>query len=286
MERRKGFLQINDYQLIRNCQKETDGKYCVAWIRIDETEYLYKEYQNKNTCYKEVFWSYVLNGLGIQNVGYDLASNEGRFGVITKNAKKEGQRTKSISELITDFKKANIEYRYSSLFDLFNVKDLEKVLAFHYKQQMKEEELKRLNESLLKQFIIQLLSGNCDLHDRNINIVEGYLIDFFPYFDFGGYNLTNFKITNYNHFCLPFIKVIYMESPRQTVQNFLNNGTKNEIEILKLYIEKFRTFNTSKIFQQMEDDISFKLPRNIKKDLSKKLVQNSDYIDRKIRNVS
>ncbi len=284
MERKKGFLQIKEYELIRTCQREIDGKYCVAWIILDGFESLYKEYQNINTCYKEVFWSYALTELGIPNVEYDLASNQGKLGVITKNAKQKDQKIKNLSELIQNFRHhASLEYRHSSLSDLFNVKELEKIFVFHYSQ-LKPEELKKLNESLLKQFIIQILSGNCDLHDRNMIIVEKPMLDFFPYFDFGGYSLTSFKIMNHTRFCLPYIKSSYMEEPKQTVGHFLDYATKQEIELLKYYIEKFLTLDTTRIYEHMENDLSFTLPRNVKKDLSRKLVRNSIYIEKQMRN--
>ncbi len=285
MERKNGFLQIKEYELIRNCQREIDGKYCVAWINVDGLEFLYKEYQNINTCYKEVFWSYVLKELGIPNVGYDLASDQGKYGVITKNAHQDGQKTKTLLELIQNFRNnASPEYRHSSLSDLFNVKDLEKVFAFNYSH-LKEEKLTKLNELLLKQFIIQILSGNCDLHDRNMIIIETPTLDFFPYFDFGGYSLTSFKIMNYTRFCLPYITSSYMEEPKKTVHQFLEYSSKKEMELLKSYIEKFLRLDIAKIYEQMENDISFTLPRKIKTDLSRKLVRNSIYIEKQVRHL-
>lgn len=283
MQRKNGFLQIKDYQLIRNCNA-LDGKYCVSWINIEGVDYLYKEYKSIKICYKEVFWTYVLKELGIPNVGYDLASDRGNFGVITKNAKKEGQLIKSLLDLIIDYQyKGDLEARHSSISDLFNVKSLEKVFAFHYKDKLTPSERKALNRSLLEQFIIQILSGNCDLHERNISMIEEPQICFFPYFDFGRYNVTNFKITNCHTFCLGYQKVSYMESPKEILKKFLDYGTKEELELLRFYIEQFCTLNTLKIYEQMEEDMSYKIPQNLKRDLSRKLIQNSIYIEKQIR---
>ncbi|MCI8574949.1 MAG: type II toxin-antitoxin system HipA family toxin [Bacilli bacterium] len=280
MERKKGFLQMDHYELIRNCNHETDGKYCVAWIKKQEIEYLLKQYENYKTCYKEVFWSYVLTELGKITVGYDLVSYNGQVGVITKNANPNHYPVKSLKELIYHFREcSSLEYRHSTTFELYNVLGLFKVFEFNYGPNVS----KILNQELLELFIIQILSGNCDLHGKNVAIIERPEITFFPYFDFGGYNLANFQRFTNNEFILKYKKGIFLESQRQTLQNFLTFANKKEIELLKEYIEKFQTLKVNNIFEKMETNIENRIPRNLKKDLARKLVHNSNIVEKQIK---
>jgi hypothetical protein len=283
MERENGFLKLQKYKMIRQCLDNAEGHYCDGWIEIENTEYIFKKYQEIKTCYKEVVWSYILKELGIPNVGYDLANLNGQYGVITPILYKDNSK-KNLLELVVSFRQnANLEYRYSSFQKLYNVKDLEKVLTFAYQDKLSATELNLLNFGLLEQFIIQLISGNCDLHARNIMILEEPTIRFFPFYDFGGYNLTDFKITNKRSFCLSYHEVPYLVPPKKTLQTFLDFANQQELEILKKYLESIHQLNLKQIYEKMENHISYQIPRNLKKDLSRKITQNSTYISKQLR---
>ena len=280
MERKNGFLQIKDYKKIRDCNETHDGKYCVAWIKIEDIEYLLKKYENYKTCYKEVFWSYILTELGVPNVGYDLATNKNQYCVITKNANPFHYPIKSLKELIINFRNnGDLEYRHSDFSELFNLRDLKKVFAFQYLKEV----CQKLNQQLLELFIIQILSGNHDLHDKNVAIIEQPEISFFPYYDFGGYNLAHFQRLTNSEFILKYTKGQYLESQRQTLLNFLNFASRQEIELMRDYIEKFQSLKINNVFEKMEDNFENRIPGNLKKDLTRKLLHNPRYVEKEMK---
>ena len=72
MERKDGFLVIDDYKKLPSDDCISRGVYASCWLQGKET-YLFKHYGTTLSCYRELVYSRLATKIGISNVGYDLA---------------------------------------------------------------------------------------------------------------------------------------------------------------------------------------------------------------------
>lgn len=198
MRREKGFLQIDEtnYKRQRFCTANLDGLYSYEWIQINREKFLFKQ-GTINQAIFEVFWSHVLNALGISNVQYDLAFHDNYYGVITKNYNQEGFPVKSLYQIIEEYeqkiilktgKKKSImnEVGVWSLIHLYNIQELKKIYQFLY-HDYGESCVETLKLNTFLKFIIQMLLGDNDCHPKNTEIWFNQSPKISPFYDFGNY---------------------------------------------------------------------------------------------------
>ncbi len=269
--RSKGFLQIDEYETIRNCDAKIDGINCLLWFRLHEKEFLFKcgTYEE---CYSEVFWGYVLNHLKLENVHYDLAKLNGLYGVITENCNYQNRPSISLRDLLKNYCKKN------NLDDIVKKNDnltfTKKVYDNMFENKYTSNAIVNLKEDTFLHFIIQILLGNSDLNRGNMKLFLDTL-SLYPFYDFGRYGRVRLKWYENKEFLYSYKEKEGFENSRKIFQNFLNHASKKEIELYKEYMYTIIELKTRNIFEEMENDISNKIDQKLKRTLKRQLKQNA-----------
>lgn len=285
MVRKNGFLQITDYERIRFCDPKTDGISCYDWIRLeDKQEYLFKCGTIRQS-YAEVFWSYVLNYLGVRNVQYDLAEHDGFYGVLTKDYNPEQFPTYSLYDILNAYRESNhSQYGYLPFQSIYNLQDLKKAYEYCFKNNYGEDCITQLNMETFNRFSLQILLGDIDAHARNTEIWINKSPQMAPLYDFGRYGRLKLKgflddyILSYDFsYEDEWVKEV------SVFERFRHNATREELEIFKNWMTKIRDINTKHLFDEMECQIENHIPIATQYNLKRKLIRNTKKAEKLIK---
>ncbi len=267
MERKNGFLIVDDYKELPDDECIIRGRYADCWLENKEI-YLFKKYLNVLTCYREVIFSRFATKIGIPNVGYDLASRYGKLGVITKKCTEEIPT--SMKQLLFEYIKENFANKKQEMFSnfypiLFNVETIENILKERYKDK-KNFIFQEVHEDLMTKFISQFLLANCDLNTKNLDFEESKG-KFLPLYDFGSCGIVHLKQWKgeENVFSLKWIYTEdTQEHPKKTLQTFLNTADSSEVDLFKMYLEKACAVSLDDLFEELESEMHAFFPNEAK----------------------
>lgn len=187
MERKDGFIVLDEQQEIKRHQmQERDyGSNDHLWFSIDGKEYFYKQYKDVSKCYNELFCEEIAKALNISTATYDLAMYNGKTGIISKNYNPTHQNEIHILTLIKEtYQNADMYFSMPKKFS--NLETIWNVLEYHYfNHPHRQEIVKNIMKGVVDSFILQLCTGNTDLHARNLVIIEDENPHLAPNFDYG-----------------------------------------------------------------------------------------------------
>ena len=275
MERKNGFLIIDDYKKLPSDDCISRGVYASCWLE-DKDIYLFKHYGTLLSCYRELIYSFFATKIGILNVGYDLASYRGKKGVITKKCTKETPLSLKL------FLLEHLKEQYTTLDEeimyrkLFRVDTILSLLQNKYKENCAFI-FKEVHKDLLIKFISSVLFANPDLNAKNLDFNESFC-QFLPLYDFGscgrGIDYNDFK-GGENYFSLKWIGTEDIEEhPAVTLKNFLKCAEVWEVELFKEYLEYACTSSMKELQEEIENAIGIFLPegaQSLKRDITKHL---------------
>lgn len=256
MERKDGFLILDDLEQLPNDHSIENGVYSYGWFK-EQDIYLFKAYSNLLTCYKEMIYAYYASKIGILNVGYDLAKYKGGIGVVSKKYtehKLVSMKALLLNHLHSIGEKRSAEYCY------FHVDFLLFLLTSTYGKQESFSSQTVYQELLLK-FIGQILLGNADVNSRNLDFDEESLT-FLPLYDLsfcGSIDLKGNSKDNYYYLKRHFTGEI-KEHPRNTIQSFFTSATSFEKDIFYTYLENASVVSLGDLFAEIEEHIHIFLP--------------------------
>ena len=258
MERRNGFLIVDDYKKLPDDECVKRGRHVECWLENKEV-YLFKSYPNVLSCYKEVVFSRFATKIGIPNVGYDLASRYGKFGVITKKCTEEIPI--SIKKLILEYIKIhNLDIR-KNYPKLLNIDSIEQILKEKYKEK-KNFSIQNNHKDLIIKYISQFLLANCDINYKNLDFEEekGKFLLLYDFGSCGTIQMEQGKGRE-NFFSLKrFYTENKEENPKIALQTFLNNADRSEVYLFKMYLENACTVSLNDFFAELNSEISAFFP--------------------------
>lgn len=261
MERKNGFLIVDDYKKLPNDACISRGVYANCWLENQDT-YLFKSYAKSLDCYREVVYSRIATKIGIPNVGYDLASYKGNLGVITKKCTNEVPI--SMEEILAFVEKVISNFFNHSPFSLLNIETIDYIMEQRY-QKKENFLLEEFHKDLLIKFISSILFANYDLNANNLDFIES-ICKLLPLYDFGNcgkIQFSGFK-GGYNFFCLKrFFTDDISEHPNITLQTFLKRAPKWEVDLFYEYLEKSCSLSLDDMYVEIESDFGTFMPSDV-----------------------
>ena len=142
---------------------------------------------NKSVFFKECSKEGIINELIIVNIcklfnkdvldqdyGYITDKyNKKIYGLISDNYKNDGYTYASLDTILNDYyvyiTNNNINYESIRIYELINLETIWQALEYRYKDM---EIVKKLMEELVSRFLIDILTGQSDRHEFNIEIKE------------------------------------------------------------------------------------------------------------------
>lgn len=134
----------------------------------------------------------------------------------------------------------------------------------------------------MDQFIIQILLGNSDLSAKNMEVyTENSILRFSPFYDFGLYGTVNIKNRAKMGYKFQYIPLEDHEetSAYITIEKFLNNAPRKEIELFKEYLGLLQEIKTSEIFKSIKEQTECTVPKRVKKLLQNELNDNLNNVN-------
>lgn len=284
MERKDGFLVIDDYKELPSDDCISRGVYASCWLENKDV-FLFKHYGTILSCYRELFYSRLATKIGIPNVGYDLAIYHGRIGVITKRCTRN--ESLSMKNLLMDYLEVNFknceeEEKEKLYYRLLNIDTLLSLLKNRYKENSSFV-FSDVYQNLLIKFISSILFANPDLNAKNLDFDEN-TCQFLPLYDFGScgrsidYNDFNDE-ENYFALKLFYTKDIE-EHPKVTLEKFLECADAWKLELFYEYLERACTCSMDDLQEEIESDLGIFLPsgaQSLKKDIVKHLYETEKH---------
>ena len=269
MVRIGGYKIVTDYNYVG---KTKAGKYSKAIITDGENNYIFKELQDIE-AYRELYYSKILKCLGLPTVEYDLAMRHGIFGVITTFIKHDLNNNHSIKEML------EVYYNETNNSDMYCLEKIREVIEYTFKK-YNWKYTEEIDLGILKQFIIQILFANVDLNPTNIEIYFDKEAKLFPFYDFalcGEINLNEKKYDYEFKYKRPIDDSPI--HPRITLQEFIINTERKNLELFKEYLERMKEIQTKKILDEIKEQTEIKVPLGIKLKLQKEVKRNISNIE-------
>lgn len=254
-KRKNGFLQIDNYEVIRDCSME-EGQNAFDWFKWNQTEYLFK-IGSPEDCFYEYFWNQILKEINVDTVDYEMAEHRGFFGLISPNYNSNNLPKKSIAELLylyKSFLQKEKEIK-KSVDELYNLKDIKQMIDWYF-QKEKNEIKESLKDCTIFRFIIQIICGDKDLHARNIEIYSKDQPVLSPIFDLREYGKMHTQQQEYR------LKLNYtkeFESPTKTICKFIKTASQKEKELLQEHLEKLQQIKVKKMMAHIAEKLEIKI---------------------------
>ena len=290
MERVNGFLKLD------GCRCKKSGYMDQYYVYIDGEDYYFKP---TKFCYNEIVTYYILRFLEIDVCSVDLATLNGRYGVISKSLRKEGVnlvsgnvilRTYLIDHYRTVCKMGfdKRDYRYLKSYYLnalssrpsrtINTLDIIwQALDYMYKDKINISEVM---DKFVIMYLFDIIVNNDDRHEWNWMIEESDEgIRLAPLFDFDcclKENYTAFKMgVNFDDL---YYDGKIMDSARDRLANFLDVSS---YDYLYLFLNMFNKVvnNFDIILSEVEEKINRRIPVYVKKKMRDTLDKKSKQIN-------
>ena len=289
MERVNGFLKLDGCR----CKKSSYiGQY---YVYIDGEEYYFKP---TKSCYNEIVTYYILKFLGIDACSVDLATLNGRYGVISKSLRKEGVNLVSgnvilrsyLSNSLRFIEKMGFDNRYYRSLKLYYLNALSRpfktinsldiiwqALEYRYKDEINISEVM---DQFVVMHLFDIIVNNVDRHEWNWMIEESDEgIRLAPLFDFDCCLKENYKVFEMG---VNFDDLYYdgkiMDSARDRLANFLDVSS---YDYLYLFLNMFNKVvnNFDIILSEVEEKIIRRIPVYVKKKMRDTLDKKSKQIN-------
>ena len=285
MERINGYRNIGDFKKLN--RKIVPSLYAKAWYTDGEYEYLFK-IVNSYIAYKELFYSIYMRKINFPTIEIDLAVLGNKFGIIAKNYNSNHLPCYAIEEILDEYwkekiRKINEEKRFDLIPTInyehdFNLERLPKIIDWFLRNHKRKSDLEQ--EGCLLEFIAQVIGGNTDLRSQNMEIYIEDKAKFSPLYDFGGYGEINLQGKRFPYrFQNQRIRKKEVITPQKTLERFLKNAPKKEIEEFKKYLELARDESkVEKTIQEMKEQTNHIIPEKIETRIKKRVKQNINNI--------
>lgn len=281
MERLNGYLNIGNFKQTKKAIEPSN--YATAWYENKRIEYLFK-IENKYVAYRELFYALIIRYLNLQSVNNDLAVRGKNFGIISENYNPNHKQVYSIKEILYAYWDAKIEEiertgNYILEDDIsyehdYNLKRLPEIIKWFFASKNLEY-TGRIEDEILTQFNIQILLGNRDLRDPNIEIIIDDVPKLAPFFDFSHYGTINIENKEHGYrFLYDKVAKNTKIAAKKTVEEYLKVGTRKELEQWKEYLEKIESMNLERIFLEIAETTSHQIEEEIKLQLKRNYCKN------------
>ena len=275
MERINGYKVIDDYKQI---QKNKGGHNLCFWLSDGKNEHFFKVVSMEAQM-KELFYSILLLETADKAVENDLAISQGQYGVLSPNYNPNNIPTIKMRDILEKCKNTKKYF----VQNIFSVETINEILTLYTSEIRKEYPTKKTE--VLMTFIMQILLANIDCRTENIEWLIEKEIHLSPFHDFefcGMNNLNSFAFESYYRKYLLTYNTLttYYDTPEKTLQDFLEYGKKEEIELLKKNLEKMQEVKTKKIIEQCEEKIKRHLSLTRKIKLEMEFTQNLRNVDK------
>lgn len=273
MKRINGYKIIDDYSCKYLSNKKI-SRHKIYKLSNGNLEYFFK-IVDKETQYKELFYSIILQNLGFNTVINDLAKYQDECGIISLNYNPKNLPKFSLADIIYECRKMEFK-KNQRLFNIENILETIYVFCSKYKYTFYEN----IKEELFLRFIMQIFLANSDLSESNIEFIVAENFEISPYYDFESCGLVNLKNDDdYSRLMNTYIfeynsKIKNYASAYEILINFLEIGTIEEIKIFKFWLEKMQELNLEKIISTMEERIHYHIPSALKLNLTRKFIKN------------
>lgn len=175
MKRKDGFLILDEYA---GSTFPSLGHSKVTCFKIDEEDWYFKEGDDLENCYLEVFTSILANYLHFPTALYDLACYHDSYGVISKSIFSKGKKIVYISELLRNI--------YGQDIAITSLEEIWMALEQYYgNRENKREIIQSLMREFVNAFLLQILIGNVDVNTGNLCIIDDEMPHLSPNFDYG-----------------------------------------------------------------------------------------------------
>ena len=265
MKRSNGFLLLDDEKMISF--RDFSNSY---WFILNNVKYFFKKCDTLNTCYSELFFSELAKCLLIPTVSYDLAIYSGMYGVISKNFNTNCAKEVYLEEILKKFyNEVIVNNQDDFINEMFlenthNLDDIWLALDYYYAD---KDVVKNLMEQIVDSFILQICTGNRDMHYKNLVILEDEEIHLAPNFDYGLCGHVVFEEgvrENYNLQVSPLVFSL-KNTPKVTILDFFNLSSS---EYKERFIEKVNLMpDGSFIIENIERRIGVSIHSEIKESL-------------------
>lgn len=258
MERKNGYLILDD---LKQIEKEKSGHHICFWFSDKEQEYFFKVV-NQKAQLKELFYSTLLLENGYDAAKCDLATFQNQQGIVSPTLNPNNFPSFTLEKIIDKYLKTD-KYKNQKLYNLEKINELLELEAKDQNCFYSNIQKRRL----LLYFIMQILLGNSDLRSSNLEIMIKNEIVLFPFYDFELCGEITLKLYEYfkNYLLKYDSKNRYRETPLMTLQIFLEEGSREEIEYFRENLSILRSVKPHKIFKICEEktETSFSLIRKI-----------------------
>jgi len=241
---------------------------CV-WFHIEQKEYMFK-YCGAKFCYNELFYERVARALNIPTVHYDLAKLRKETGVITESFNPNHCKEVSLKEILEKFYDevviSNITDFPNAFFieNTFNLEDVWQALVYYYRDYDKSKQnriVSKLMSQLVDSFILQICTGNPDMHFLNVVVLDGEEPELAPNFDYGRGG-SIFSDDSMYVFQVAPLRFSDHNSAKTTIQAFL--GTSSE-EFRQHFIDKVSLMPSfDSVISSIEMQTEVPVPNDVK----------------------
>ena len=270
-----GYINLDKEKIIKDPNPKTAiyGMNKSFWFLINNQEYFYKNCLELDEAYMELFSSIIARYVNIKTVNYDLAKFRNLIGVVSLNYNEKHCYERTILEIGKKYynEKISKNNQYNlSLFDMYNLEMIWDALKYYY-----QNELVVLNimKSIIDSFILQILTGNCDLNVSNLVIIEDEIPVLAPNHDYS----LQISIGNMP---LDYALDVEPKSNKDAIDNFLLSSSDEFIYYFKekvLMLPKIEN-----IFLRVELKTHKKIPQNIKDKYEEWYLNNQQMLLEKI----
>ena len=270
-----GYINLDKEKIIKDPNPKTTkyGMNKSFWFLINNQEYFYKNCLELDEAYMELFSSIIARYVNIKTVNYDLAKFRNLIGVVSLNYNEKHCYERTILEIGKKYynEKISKNNQYNlSLSDMYNLEMIWDALKYYY-----QNELVVLNimKSIIDSFILQILTGNCDLNVSNLVIIEDEIPVLAPNHDYS----LQISIGNMP---LDYALDVEPKSNKDAIDNFLLSSSDEFIYYFKekvLMLPKIEN-----IFLRVELKTHKKIPQNIKDKYQEWYLNNQQMLLEKI----
>lgn len=280
LQRINGVLELEDYTIIKECHPMDDGINCLNWFQMNGKNYLFK-CGTLEEAYREVFWSYVLSHLKINAVRYDLAKQNGLYGVITEDVNPKRTKIQPLKSILLEYRQ-KVLYQKDARKYYYSLEELKQVYRYTYQNNYGDTEIEELIKATLQKFIIQILFGDSDMNYKNTTIITAQELKLFPYYDFGRFGRVKLNRNKDINFCFTY-KQPQSELPINTLKDFFRFASQEEKEIFIKWMNLVLEINTNAVIEEMEEHIEHQIFFPLKTNLENQLKRNAKKAEKEIR---
>lgn len=284
---------LEDKKIIKSSNTGTSAMF---WFKYMDVNILFKAFNNEYSIYSELVSEELATELGLPNALYDMAKFQKYTGVITYDYKKIEYEYINLGRILTFYLEnvlinENNENTYkhklvdnsdiNSLDLLNNLEDIWNALEFYlYNNKVFDKEIipsiiPKLMSQLTDYFSFQLISGNYDMHYKNITLAikkDGSNALLAPLFD----NEDMFKLSEdltYETYETPRLMLeredlVYKNHKYDILEKYLKISSSEFVDRFFSMIESLNENTIYHLIARVEIKTGVEMPHGIKREIS------------------